>query len=171
MGAPRDKPLGWCGAALVASHNAVADPVYKAPVHRDAYPDAETGFTEVALRDPVKQGAYLVTLGHCMECHSTWQRGVSDHIKRAWERRQTICSSARKGFRDHMGRCEGKEHHIAQNRWNRRLERRGHQACDHTGGTARCYAAQATNGFLLIRQNDQCRPCGNCHLPPHGATA
>jgi NAD(P)-dependent dehydrogenase (short-subunit alcohol dehydrogenase family) len=30
----------------------------------------------------------------------------------------------------------GKKHHIAQNRWNRCLERRGHQACDHTGGTA-----------------------------------
>jgi mono/diheme cytochrome c family protein len=60
--------------------NVVADPVYKAPVHRDAYPDAENGFTEAALRDPVKQGAYLVTLGHCMECHSTWQRGISDHI-------------------------------------------------------------------------------------------
>src|SRR5437016_2682463 len=44
--------------------NEVADAVYKAPVHRDAYPDAETGFTEAALRDPVKQGAYLVTLGH-----------------------------------------------------------------------------------------------------------
>jgi mono/diheme cytochrome c family protein len=66
--------------SVKAVRNAVADPVYKAPVHRDPYPDAETGFTEAALRDPVKQGAYLVTLGHCMECHSTWQRGVSDHI-------------------------------------------------------------------------------------------
>jgi mono/diheme cytochrome c family protein len=61
--------------------NAVANPVYKGPVHRDAYPDAENGFTEAALRDPVRLGAYLVTLSHCMECHSTWQRGVSDHIK------------------------------------------------------------------------------------------
>jgi mono/diheme cytochrome c family protein len=28
--------------------------------------------------DPVGRGAYLVTIGHCMECHSAWSRGVSD---------------------------------------------------------------------------------------------
>lgn len=60
--------------------NAVPDPVYKAPVHHDKYPDAETGFTEEAIRDPVKRGAYLVTIGHCMECHSTRERGVSDYV-------------------------------------------------------------------------------------------
>jgi hypothetical protein len=26
----------------------------------------------------VKRGAYLVTIGHCMECHSTFSRGASD---------------------------------------------------------------------------------------------
>jgi Cytochrome c len=79
-------------------HNAVADPVYKAPVHRDAYPDAETGFTEVALRDPVKEGAYLVTLGHCMECHSTWQRGVSDHINGLGKGGRLFAPALVKGF-------------------------------------------------------------------------
>lgn len=59
--------------------NLVPDPVYKAPVHRDRYPDAETDFSESLLREPVKRGAYLVTIGHCMECHSTWQKGVSDY--------------------------------------------------------------------------------------------
>jgi mono/diheme cytochrome c family protein len=59
--------------------NQVPDPVYKAPVHRDAYPDAEAGFTEEAMRDPVRRGAYLVTIGHCMECHAAWARGVSDY--------------------------------------------------------------------------------------------
>jgi mono/diheme cytochrome c family protein len=58
--------------------NAVADPVYKAPVRRDAYPDAEAGFDRAAFADPVRRGAYLVTIGHCMECHSAWSRGVSD---------------------------------------------------------------------------------------------
>jgi mono/diheme cytochrome c family protein len=58
--------------------NEVAAPVYKVPVHRDAYPDAEAGFTRAMLADPVKRGAYLVTIGHCMECHSAWSRGVSD---------------------------------------------------------------------------------------------
>ena len=58
--------------------NEVPDPVYKLPVHRDRYPDAEAGFTTVMLTDQVKRGAYLATIGHCMECHSTWSRGVSD---------------------------------------------------------------------------------------------
>jgi mono/diheme cytochrome c family protein len=60
--------------------NPVADPVYKAPVHHDKYPDAEAGFTEEHMSDPVKRGAYLVTIGHCMECHSTRERGVSDYV-------------------------------------------------------------------------------------------
>src|ERR1700723_1490417 len=58
--------------------NEIADPVYKAPIHRDLYPDAENGFNKAMFTDPVKRGAYLVTIGHCMECHSAWSRGVSD---------------------------------------------------------------------------------------------
>ena len=58
--------------------NEVPDPVYKAPVRRDPYPDADAGFNKAMLADPVKRGAYLVTIGHCMECHSAWSRGVSD---------------------------------------------------------------------------------------------
>ena len=58
--------------------NEVADPVYKAPVRRDPYPDAEAGFSKALFTDPVKRGAYLVTIGHCMECHSAWSRGASD---------------------------------------------------------------------------------------------
>jgi mono/diheme cytochrome c family protein len=58
--------------------NQVPDPVYKAPVRRDSYPDADAGFSKAMLADPVKRGAYLVTIGHCMECHSAWSRGVSD---------------------------------------------------------------------------------------------
>jgi mono/diheme cytochrome c family protein len=57
----------------------VPNPVYKLPVRRDPYPDAEAGFTEQSLRDPVKHGAYLVTIGHCMECHAAWANGVSDY--------------------------------------------------------------------------------------------
>jgi mono/diheme cytochrome c family protein len=84
--------------SVKAVRNEVADPVYKAPVHRDAYPDAENGFTEGALREPVKQGAYLVTLGHCMECHSTWQRGVSDHINGFGKGGRPFAPTLVKGF-------------------------------------------------------------------------
>jgi mono/diheme cytochrome c family protein len=59
-------------------HNAIADPVYKIPVHRDPYPDAESGFDRATFTEPVRRGAYLVTIGHCMECHSAWSRGASD---------------------------------------------------------------------------------------------
>jgi mono/diheme cytochrome c family protein len=58
--------------------NEVTAPVYKAPARRDLYPDAEAGFTKAMFDDPIKRGAYLVTIGHCMECHSAWSRGVSD---------------------------------------------------------------------------------------------
>jgi len=58
--------------------NQVPDPLYKVPVKRDPYPDADAGFSKAMLADPVRRGAYLVTIGHCMECHSTWSRGVSD---------------------------------------------------------------------------------------------
>lgn len=78
--------------------NGVADPVYKAPVHRDPYPDAETGFSEAAIRDPVKRGAYLATLGHCMECHSAWQRGVSDHINGLGKGGRQFAPTLVKGF-------------------------------------------------------------------------
>ena len=58
--------------------NEVTDPVYKAPVRRDPYPAAEAGFSKAMFTDPVGRGAYLVTIGHCMECHTAWSRGVSD---------------------------------------------------------------------------------------------
>jgi mono/diheme cytochrome c family protein len=58
--------------------NEAPDPVYKAPVRRDSYPDAETGFNKAMFADRVRRGAYLVTVGHCMECHAAWSRGVSD---------------------------------------------------------------------------------------------
>ena len=61
-----------------AIRNQVPDPVYKTSVRRDPYPDADAGFSKAMLADPVKRGAYLVTIGHCMECHARWDRGVSD---------------------------------------------------------------------------------------------
>src|SRR5580704_15447341 len=64
--------------SVKAIRNQVPDPAYKAPVRRDAYPDADAGFSKADLAGPVKRGAYLVTIGHCMECHSAWSRGVFD---------------------------------------------------------------------------------------------
>jgi mono/diheme cytochrome c family protein len=50
--------------------NEVRAPVYRARLPHDRYPDAEAGFTREQLRDPVQRGKYLVTIGHCMECHT-----------------------------------------------------------------------------------------------------
>jgi mono/diheme cytochrome c family protein len=58
--------------------NEVPDPEYKAPIKREPYPDAERGFTDAAFSDPATRGKYLATIGHCMECHAAWARGVSD---------------------------------------------------------------------------------------------
>src|ERR1700730_4973471 len=58
--------------------NAEQAPVYTFPARRASYPDAEAGFNKAMFADPVRRGAYLVTIGHCMECHSAWSRGVSD---------------------------------------------------------------------------------------------
>jgi mono/diheme cytochrome c family protein len=56
-------------------------PVYKMPVHHNRYPDAEKGFTDAMMADPLKRGAYLVTIGHCMECHSPFEKGASDYTR------------------------------------------------------------------------------------------
>jgi mono/diheme cytochrome c family protein len=53
-------------------------PEYKMPVAREPYPDAERGFAPASFSDPVTHGKYLATIGHCMECHAAWSRGVSD---------------------------------------------------------------------------------------------
>ncbi len=61
-------------------HNEVMAPVYKLPVHREVYPDAEKAYTEAALHDSVTRGDYLATIGHCMECHSAFVKGISDYV-------------------------------------------------------------------------------------------
>jgi len=62
--------------------NETPPPVYRMPVHHDRYPEAEAGFTEAMMADPVRRGAYLVTIGHCMECHTPREKGISDYGKR-----------------------------------------------------------------------------------------
>lgn len=59
----------------------IAVPLYKMPVHHEPYPDAEKGFTESMMAEPVKRGAYLVTIGHCMECHSPFDKGRPDYSR------------------------------------------------------------------------------------------
>lgn len=61
--------------SLPAVPNVIAPPSRSLPVARDSYPDAEAGFTERDLLNPVRRGAYLVAIGHCMECHTPMRLG------------------------------------------------------------------------------------------------
>ena len=59
--------------------NVIAPPSRSIPVARDRYPDAEAGFTEGDLQNPVRRGAYLVTIGHCLECHTPLRQGKTQY--------------------------------------------------------------------------------------------
>lgn len=59
--------------------NEVPAPVYRTAQKHQPFPDAEAGFSEAAMKDPVYRGRYLATLGHCMECHSPLEKGVFDY--------------------------------------------------------------------------------------------
>jgi mono/diheme cytochrome c family protein len=50
--------------------NTVPDPVYKVPQGHPVPPGGDKPFTEPMLSDKVKKGFYLVTIAHCMECHT-----------------------------------------------------------------------------------------------------
>ncbi|HZP71602.1 MAG TPA: c-type cytochrome [Pseudolabrys sp.] len=50
--------------------NTVPEPVYKIPQGHPVPPGGDKPFTEATLGDKVKKGFYLVTIAHCMECHT-----------------------------------------------------------------------------------------------------
>jgi mono/diheme cytochrome c family protein len=64
--------------SIPAVSNKVAAPVYKAELHAGSPPGADKPTSETDLRDPVKRGFYLATIGHCMECHTPRVNGRHD---------------------------------------------------------------------------------------------
>jgi mono/diheme cytochrome c family protein len=50
--------------------NKVPAPVYRLPAVSQTPPGADKPFTEDMLKDKVKNGFYLATIGHCFECHT-----------------------------------------------------------------------------------------------------
>jgi mono/diheme cytochrome c family protein len=50
--------------------NKVPDPIYKIALPHHVYPGAEKAYSEADLNDKLKKGFYLVTIGHCLECHT-----------------------------------------------------------------------------------------------------
>src|SRR5205823_8613322 len=51
-------------------NNTVPDPVYKMAQGHPTPPDGDKPFTDAILSDKLKKGFYLVTIAHCMECHT-----------------------------------------------------------------------------------------------------
>ena len=45
-------------------------PVYRIALPRHIPPGADKPFSDADMADKVKKGFYLVTIGHCMECHT-----------------------------------------------------------------------------------------------------
>jgi len=60
--------------------NKVADPVYKIQLPHHLFPGGEKPFTEAMLTDKVKNGFYLATIGHCMECHTPFGAKGKDFV-------------------------------------------------------------------------------------------
>jgi len=56
--------------SLPPVRNTVAAPTYRAPFAREAFALADRGFSARDMQDPVRRGAYLTTIAHCMECHT-----------------------------------------------------------------------------------------------------
>ncbi len=54
-------------------------PVYRAAVPRNIPPGAEKPFSDASMNDKVKKGFYLVTIGHCMECHTPMKQHAADY--------------------------------------------------------------------------------------------
>ena len=55
--------------------NTVEPPVYRMPQVENVSPGGEAPFTEAMMADKVKKGFYLVTVAHCMECHTPMVQG------------------------------------------------------------------------------------------------
>jgi len=67
--------------SVPAVRNAVEPPVYKAAMHDNTPPGAEKSMSEADMANPVKRGFYLVTIGHCMECHTPLANGRHDYAQ------------------------------------------------------------------------------------------
>jgi mono/diheme cytochrome c family protein len=62
--------------SVPAVRNTLPAPLYRAPMRHEAFAEAERGFSARDMQDKVRRGAYLATIGHCLECHTPMEKGV-----------------------------------------------------------------------------------------------
>ncbi len=99
--------------SLKPQSNKVPDPIYKIALPHQVFPGAEKPMPASAMRNKVKRGFYLVTIAHCMECHTPLVSGkgrdfVNDLGKGGFELKgpwgvtvsRNITSSKTKGIGD-----------------------------------------------------------------------
>jgi mono/diheme cytochrome c family protein len=55
--------------------NKVPDPIYKQPFSLHRFPGTEKPMAAADMTDKVKHGFYLVSIGHCLECHTPMVQG------------------------------------------------------------------------------------------------
>jgi mono/diheme cytochrome c family protein len=55
--------------------NKVPPPIYHIPIKQEFIPWAQKPIKPADLKDKVKRGFYLATIGHCMECHTPREKG------------------------------------------------------------------------------------------------
>jgi mono/diheme cytochrome c family protein len=61
--------------------NKVPAPIYKIALPHHVFPGAEKAYTPADLNDKLKKGFYLVTIGHCLECHTPFGAGGGPDFK------------------------------------------------------------------------------------------
>ena len=61
--------------------NKVPAPIYKIALPHHVFPGAEKAYKQADLNDKLKRGFYLVTIGHCMECHTPFGAGGGPDFK------------------------------------------------------------------------------------------
>ena len=147
------------------------DPVYKAPVRRDPYPDAEAGFSKADVR---RSGQARRLSRHHRPLHGMPLGVVARRLgfqDRPRPRRQGV--SAARGLAGGIARQHRRQHHLGSDRRHRRLDRSGNRPRHHPGNWARRADAEAADGLrLLCRAEEQpisptssliCARCRRCN--------
>ena len=134
---------------------------YKKPFgHQDA-PFADRRLTEADMSDPVKRGMYLVTLGHCLECHTPDAQGKHDYAECGRQGRPHVSRP--------MGQVALVQHHLAQDSGLGGWTDDGDQAGGHPGRFPRWPQAEAADGVCRLCRHFGAGPGRDRGLPAHVA--